>query len=164
MLDDISFMAGWLRNKLIVRLFLDIDNQCLNGDGVAPNVNGVINQSTAFAAGTFANTVDSANDVDSLVVAKNQVKIANQGVQNLTIMLNPSDVATLLLTKLSASDKRYVDRLIMVGSTLMLDGTPIIENNNVTAGDFLVGDFSKAIIAQKSGIMVEVGLDGNDFH
>ena len=51
----------------------------------------------------------------------------------------------------------------MVGSTLMLDGTPIVENNNVTAGDFVVGDFSKAIIAQKSGIMVEIGLDGNDF-
>jgi len=163
MLDDISFMAGWLRNKLIVRLFLDVDNQCLNGDGVAPNVNGVINQSTAFAAGTFANQVDNANDVDSLVVAKNQVKIANQGVSALTIMMNPSDVAGLLLTKLSTTDKRYVDRLIMVGSTLMLDGTPIIENNNMAVGDFLVGDFSKAIIAQKSGIMVEIGLDGNDF-
>lgn len=163
MLDDVTFMAGWLRNKLIVRLFLDVDNQCLNGDGIAPNVNGIINQSTAFAAGTFAGAVDNANDVDSLVVAMNQIKIANQGVNNLTIMMHPSEVASLKLEKLSATDKRYVDRLMMVGSTLNLDGTPIVENTNITVGDFLVGDFSKATIVQKSSISVEVGLDGNDF-
>ena len=163
MLDDVTFMAGWLRNKLIIRLFLDVDNQCLNGNNVAPNLNGVINQATAFAAGTFAGTVDNANDVDSLVVAMNQIKIANQGVNNLTIMMHPSDVTALKLEKLSATDKRYVDRLIQVGSTLTLDGVRIVENNNIAAGDFLVGDFSKATIVQKSGIMVEVGLDGNDF-
>ncbi len=163
MLDDVSFMAGWLRNKLIVRLFLDIDNQCLNGNNAAPNLNGVINQATAFAAGTFANTVDNANDVDSLVVGVNQIKIANQGVNNLTIQMNPSDVTALKLEKLSTTDKRYVERLMMVAGSLSLDGVPIVENVNITAGDFLIGDFSKATIVQKSSISVEVGLDGNDF-
>lgn len=163
MLDDVTFMAGWLRNKLIVRLFLDVDNQVLNGNNAAPNLNGVINQATPWAAGVFAGTVDNANDVDSLVVGKTQIKTANQGSNNLVIMMHPEDVAGLLLEKLSATDKRYVDRLIMVGSTLTLDGTPIIENNNIASGNFLIADFSKATIAQKSGIMVEVGLDGNDF-
>ena len=163
MLDDATFMESWLRNKLIVRLLLDVDNQCLNGNGTAPNINGVLTQATAFAAGTFAGTVDNANSVDVLVVAMNQIKIANQGVSNLTIEMHPSDVTALKLVKLSATDKRYIDRLLMVGSTLTLDGVPIIENNNIAAGDYLVGDFSKATIVQKSGIMVEIGLDGNDF-
>jgi HK97 family phage major capsid protein len=163
MLDDVSFMAGWLRNKLIIRLFLDVDNQCLNGDNTGQNLNGIINQATAFAAGTFANTVDSANDVDSLVVAINQIEIANQGTGNLQIQMHPSDVAALKLVKLSATDKRYIDRLVDVAGQLSLDGVPIVKNNNITAGDFLVGDFSKATIVQKGGIMVEVGLDGNDF-
>ena len=43
MLDDVTFMSGWLRNKLILRLFLDVDNQCLNGDGTGQNLNGIIN-------------------------------------------------------------------------------------------------------------------------
>ena len=163
MLDDVTFMEGWLRNKLIVRLFLDIDNQVLNGDDAAPNLNGVINQSTTWAAGSFAGTVDNANDVDSLVVGVTQIKTANQGVSNLTIMMHPEDVAALKLEKLSSTDKRYVDRLIMVAGSLSLDGVPIIENNNITAGDFLIADFSKATIVQKSSIMVEIGLDGNDF-
>jgi len=126
-------------------------------------LNGIINQATAFAAGTFANTVDNANDIDSLVVAMNQIEIANQAVEGLQIMMHPSDVAALKLVKLSATDKRYVDRLIDAAGQLSLDGVPIIKNTNITVGDFLVGDFSKATIVQKSGIMVEVGLDGNDF-
>ena len=163
MIDDVPFMSSWLRNKLIIRLFLAVDNMVLNGDGTGTELNGVINQSTTFAAGTFAGTVDNANDVDSLVVAMNQIKIANQGVNNLTIMMHPSDVTALLLVKLSASDKRYIDRLISVGGSLMLDGVKIVENNNLTAGNFLVGAFGRATIVQKSGITVKVGLNGSDF-
>ena len=59
-------MAGWLRNKLIVRLFIRIDSQVLDGDGTGTNLNGVITQSTAWAAGNFADTVEQANDVDTL--------------------------------------------------------------------------------------------------
>ena len=162
MLDDVAFMEGWLRNKLIVRLFLDVDNQVLNGNGTAPNLKGIIAYATAFAAGTFAGTVDSANDADSLVVAANQIRLANHNGA-LTIMMHPSDVAALKLVKLSASDKRYVERLMMVGSSMSLDGIPIIENTNIAQGDFLIGDFAKGTIVEKSGIEVEIGLDGSDF-
>jgi len=164
MLDDVSFMSGWLRNKLIVRLFLDVDNQCLNGNNVAPNLNGVLNQSTAFSAPTgLALAIDSANEVDVLVAAITQIRLANQGVSNLTIMMNPVDVALMQSTKVTSTDRRYVERLANVGGSLSLDGTPIIVNNNITQGDYLVGDFSKSTIVQKSGIMVDVGFDGNDF-
>ena len=167
MLDDATFMSGWLRNKLIVRLLLDVDSQCLNGNGTAPNLKGIVSYATAFSPGSFAtgsaNAVDSANNADVLVVAMNQIKLANQGTQALTIQMNPTDAAALKTIKLTATDKRYVDRLLQVGSTLMLDGTPILENNDITVGSYLIGDFSKATIVQKSGITVEVGLDGSDF-
>lgn len=163
MLDDVSFMSGWLRNKLIVRLLNDVDNQVLNGDNIAPNLNGIINQATTFAAGSFAGTVDNANNVDSLVVSMDQIKVANQSVSNLAIIMHPSDVTQLKLEKLSSTEKRYVDRLLQVGSTLMMDGVPIVETNAMTQGDFLIGDMSKATIVQKSDIMIEVGRDGNDF-
>lgn len=169
MLDDVSFMAGWLRNKLIVRLLLSVDNQCLNGDGSNNTVNGLMNQAIAFAPGTFAtgqaNAVENANAVDVLVVAMNQIKLLNQGVSNLTIQMNPTNVAALKMIKVlaSATDNRYVTRLLQVGSTLMLDGVPILENNNMAVGSYLVYDSSKATIVEKSSIMVEVGLDGSDF-
>jgi len=162
MLDDVSFMAAWLRNKLIVRLFLRVDSQVLVGGGTGTDLNGIYTQATAFAAGSFALSVDNANDVDSLVVAANQIRIANH-MGALSIFMHPSDVTALKLIKLSATDKRYVDRLLQVGSTMTLDGIPIIETTVLTVGTFLIGDLSKALIAEKGGIMVDVGLDGNDF-
>jgi HK97 family phage major capsid protein len=162
MLQDVSFMATWLRNKLITRLFNVIDSQVLLGDGTGTNLNGVFTQATAFAAGSFALTVDNANNADSLVVAANQIRLANHDGA-LTIIMHPTDVTKLKLVKLSTSDKRYVDRLLQVGSTMMLDGMPIVETTAMTAGSFLIGDFSKAIIAEKGAIAVEVGLDSGDF-
>jgi HK97 family phage major capsid protein len=162
MLDDASFMAAWLRNKLITRLFLRIDSQVLVGGGTGTDLNGLVTQATAFAAGSFALAVDNANDVDSLVVAANQIRLANHA-GSLTIFMHPDDVTSLKLVKLSATDKRYVDRLMQVGSSMVLDGIPIVETTAMTQGDFLIGDLSKALIAEKGGIMVEVGTDGNDF-
>tara|TARA_R110000796_G_scaffold11397_2_gene37872 strand:- start:256 stop:1527 length:1272 start_codon:yes stop_codon:yes gene_type:complete len=164
MLDDVSFMAAWLRNKLIVRLFLRVDSQVLVGGGTGTDLNGIYTQATVFAAGTFALAVDNANDVDSLVVAANQIRLANH-MGALSIFMHPSDVAALKLVKVlaTATDNRYVERLLMVGSTMTLDGMPIIETTVMVQGTFLVGDLSKALIAEKGGIMVDVGLDGNDF-
>ena len=105
---------------------------------------------------------DSANDVDSLVVAINNIRNANHNGA-LTIVMHPEDVTSLKLVKLSATDKRYVDRLMQVGSTMRLDGVPIVETTAMTAGTFLVGEMSKALVAEKGSIMVEVGLDGSDF-
>ena len=162
MLDDVSFMGAWLRNKLIVRLFLRVDSQVLVGDGTGTNLNGLYTQATTFAAGTFALAIDNANDADSLVVAANQIRIANHN-GSLSIFMHPDDVTAFKVVKITATDKRYLNRLLQVGSTMMLDGMPIIETTAMTQGTFLIGDLSKALIAEKGGIMVDVGTDGNDF-
>lgn len=162
LLDDPTFMASWLRNKLVVRLFLRIDSQVLVGGGTGTNLNGIYTQATTWAAGSFALAVDSANDVDSLVVGIDQIRNANHNGA-LTIVMHPSDVTALKLVKLTATDKRYVDRLMQVGSTMQLDGNRIVETTAMAAGTFLIGEMGKAIVAEKGAISVDVGLDGNDF-
>ncbi len=97
-----------------------------------------------------------------MVVAMNQIKIAEQGMPNY-ILMHPSDVTALKLYKVSSSDRRYVDRLVNVGSTLVLDGVQIVETTLVTAGQYLVGDFSLATLYDKGSLRIEMGLDGNDY-
>jgi HK97 family phage major capsid protein len=166
MLTEASWMAGWIRNKLIVRLFVDIDEQVLVGGGTGTDLNGILTQATAFSAGTFAtgsaNEIDNANNADVLVVAALNIRLANH-YGNLTIFMNPVDVAVLKTIKLSATDKRYVDRLMLMGSTLSLDGMPIVETSAMTVGSYVIGDVAKAMIAEQGSIKVDVGLDGNDF-
>ena len=166
MLDDVAFMAAWLRNKLMTRLFLRIDSQVLVGGGTGTDLNGILTQATAFAAGTFAtgsaNDIDNANQADVLVVAALNIRVANHS-EDLSIFMNPVDIAVLKTVKLSATDKRYVDRLMFMGSTLSLDGMPIISTTAMTAGSYVIGALSKALLAEKGGIRVEVGLDADDF-
>jgi HK97 family phage major capsid protein len=162
MLDDIDFIESEIRNELTRELLKAVEAGVYSGNGLTVNLNGIYTVATAFAAGTFANTVDNANEVDVLTVAINQIEIANQERPNY-IMMHPSDVTKLMVTKLSSTDKRYVDRLIQVGSSLTLDGIPIVKTTLVTVGEYLVGDFNKALLYEKGGLNITIGLDADDF-
>ena len=162
MLDDIDFIESEIRAELMRELMKDIEQTAYNGNGTAPNLNGVYTVATTFAAGGFAGTVDNANNVDSLVVAMNQIALAEQDMPN-AVFMHPSDITALKLVKVTATDKRYVDRLIMVAGALSLDGVAIIPTTLVTAGEFLMGDFSKASLYDKGSLRIEIGLDADDW-
>jgi HK97 family phage major capsid protein len=162
MLDDIDFIESEINNELEREMLKKIESGIYSGDGLGTNLNGIRTVAPAFAAGTFALTVDNANEVDVLTVAMNQIAIAEQD-EPTAILMHPSDVTKLLLIKVSATDKRYVDRLIMVAGNLMLDGVPIIKTTLVTAGQYLIGNFRDALVFDKGGVTYDIGLDGNDF-
>jgi hypothetical protein len=77
--------------------------------------------------------------------------------------MHPTDVAKLLVIKVSATDKRYVDRLQIIAGQLSLDGVPIIKTTLVTAGTYLVGAFNLATMYDMGSISIQMGLDGNDW-
>ena len=162
MLDDIDFIQSEINNELMRLLMLDIELTAYSGNGTAPALNGIRTVATAFAAGTFAATVDNANEADVLTVAINQIAIANQEAPN-AILMHPSDITKLKLYKVSATDRRYIDRLIFIGNTLTLDGVPMIGTTLVTAGTYLVGNFNMSTMYQKDAVTINMGLDGNDW-
>jgi HK97 family phage major capsid protein len=162
MLDDIDFIESEINNELLRELNKDIELTAYSGDNTAPAMNGVRTVATAFSAGDFALAIDNANEADVLVVAINQIAIAEQP-EPTAILMHPTDVAKLLVIKVSATDRRYVDRLQMVAGQLSLDGIPIIKTTLVTAGTYLVGAFNLATLYDKGAISLEMGLDGNDF-
>ena len=162
MLGDIDFMQSEINNELTRELLKDVESQVYEGDGTGNNLNGIRTVSTAFAAGTFAGNVDNANVVDVLAVAMNQIMIAEQGMPNY-ILMHPSDVTALKLVKVSSTDKRYVERLALIGGNLSLDGIPIIASTLVTQDEYLIGNFDFATVCQKGAPSIEVGRDSDDF-
>lgn len=160
MLDDISFMQGEIDRELIGNTLEKVDKDCFVGTG-ANVIQGILVSAnyTAYNAGQYAGTVGSANLVDVLITAMAQMSASFYRASR--IFLNPSDVATLKLTK--DKDHNYINRLMVTAEGLSLDGVPISESYHVTAGDFAVCDMSQIRMYVKEEIGLEFGLDGNDF-
>ena len=162
MLGDASYMASEINNELTREVVKAAETQVYSGSGAANQLSGIKTTATDFSAGAFSLAVDNANEVDVLVVAMNQILLAEHDPANY-ILMNPSDVTKLKMIKVSATDRRYVERLAMVAGELSLDGTAIIPTTLVAQGEYLVGNFALANVLVKDGLQIEIGLDADDF-
>ena len=141
MLADTQQLTSYISNRVPAKLLEVEDDQILGGNGVAPNLNGLYNSGTNFdtsASGAFYQSVDSANEFDVLVAAINQLALSNYKPNY--ILLNPTDFHKILLLKDSQS--RYLKDQVYQGIQPSFMGVPVIINNEVNAGSFLVGDFN----------------------
>ena len=162
MLEDVEGVVSLVQNKLTTKVRLALEKYVYDGDGISPNLEGISTVAPTFASGTFAGTVDNANNVDVLAVAQNQIELADCTMPT-AIFMNPSDVTSLLLEKVSSTDKRYIERLQMIAGTLSFDGVPVVKSTMVPAGEFLMGDFTKANVDYKKGFTVEIGYNADNF-
>jgi HK97 family phage major capsid protein len=162
MVNDISFMTAEINNELMRELLKDVENQVYQGDNVGSNLNGIKTVATPFAAGSFAGTVDNANEADVLTVAMNQIQVAEQDDADYAFV-HPNTITTLKLIKTSTTDRRYIDRLAMVAGQLSLDGVALIPTTLVADGEYLIGNFASATVYDKGEMSIEVGRDSNDF-
>jgi len=142
-LKDVNFLSSEINSELLSDLRVELDNQLLTGDGIAPNLSGITTVATAWAAGDFANDITAPNNADVLRVALNQIWIAGKGnyIPNY-ILMHPTDVATLDVAKIS--DGRYIEIPYYDAEGPSMVRIPILQNTNITAGTFLVGDFNRA--------------------
>lgn len=164
MLDDIEWIESEINNELGRELLKAVESTTYSGNGTGQAHNGLITVASSFTAGAMAGTVDNANEVDVLASAATQIAINQEGdaVPNY-IFMNPIDVYKMKTLKVSATDRRYVERVQMVGSTLMMDGIAIIESTLITAGDYLIADFNKCLSVQRSAVRFDIGLENDDF-
>lgn len=162
MLADLSFMRGEVNRDLMESVEQNIDNGLLNGNGTAPNLNGVINQATTWTAGTFAGTITNATIIDVLRVAKSNIEASNFTPTH--IVLHPEDVAKIELAKSTNGEYTYpVFYNLGQVPNMILSGMIVVPSKNMTAGTFLVGDFSKFHVKVREDINMTIGYDQDDF-
>jgi len=137
MLNDTPQLTSYLSARAPEKLLEVEDNQILNGTGVAPQLSGIISDATAFAAGGFANAIESANEFDVLTVALNQLALANYAADY--IMINPTDFHKILLLK--SSQNEYLVKDWNQGLQPRINGVPVILNTAITSDKYLVGNF-----------------------
>jgi HK97 family phage major capsid protein len=159
LIDDIPYMESLINEDLMKRVALKVDEQILSGSGLGANMKGIFTSATPFAAGTFALGVTSANRYDVLAIAVTQV-YTNNFTPNY-ILLNPTDVAQMDVTKTSTGE--YVLPAFVSRDGKEVKAVPIILNNGIPAGQYLVMDSTAAEIYTRSGLQVSIGYENDDF-
>jgi HK97 family phage major capsid protein len=165
-LDDIPALAGEINNELVTLIKLKKDSEVLAGAGTGNTLSGVITNATAFTGGALALSVVTPNNYDVLVAGITQIATAEvisgqpAGFMANIIVMNPSDVALMKLTK--DANKNYIFPVTLPGSTSVME-VPVISNARMTAGDFLIMDSSKGNLRIKEDITLSVGYENDDF-
>lgn len=160
MVADLPFMQGEINGELMELIELKLDEQILSGDGTGENLVGILTNAQTFTGAGFLASVPQANESDVLRIALTQV--ANNNFDANYILLNPQDAAKLELTKDANGQYTYLVTVTMDGVS-RVKGVPVIENNGVTAGDFLVGDFTKSNLRVREEMEISVGYVNDDF-
>ena len=161
MLDDTPGLQSYLSQRLPAKIMTVVDDQLLNGSGSSPNQLGLMNGGTTFAAGSFANAIESAQELDVLVVSANQLALSNYAANG--IILNPSDFHKLYLLKDSTNEYLRGNSVVTSEGFTRINGIPVYLNNKMAAGSFVVGDFSQGSqVFQRENLTVDFGYENND--
>ena len=161
MLDDTPGLQAYLSQRLPAKIMTVVDDQLLNGSGVSPNQLGLINGGTSFAAGGFANAIESAQELDCLIVSANQLALANYAANG--IILNPTDFHKLYLLKDTTNEYLRGNSVVSSDGFLRINGIPVYLNNKMAAGSFVVGDFAQGSqIFQRENLKLDFAYENND--
>lgn len=161
MLSDLAFVRSEINNDLMESVAQNIDTQLLNGTGTGANLNGVLASATAWSAGSFAGTITNPTIIDVLRVAKAQVE-GNDFLPT-HIVLNPADVAKIELSKTTTGEYTYPNFTEGMAPNMQLSGLVVVPSTNLSAGTFLVGDFTKFNVRMREGMNIQVGYENDDF-
>jgi HK97 family phage major capsid protein len=121
---------------------IQLGTQILLGNNAGENHNGVYTQAPAFAKQTGVGTLTGVTMRDVLEHAYLQVRVAGKGsFRPNAVLMNPVDVTKLKTLKDSTG--QYIMPLYLSNTGFDVNGIPIVEDDNIVAGNFLMGDFTK---------------------
>lgn len=166
MLKDVpNFMAellNWVTDEVVKKE----NTAFITGSGTAPQCWGIKTLSTAIGdPGIYTSfpgwTAANVTEYDILLLAIAAVQ-ANNFMTNV-IIINPATMVNLLAIK--TSTPYQVPQLMQVNGVnqLTMMGIPIIQDTNMTADNFVVGDAKRFRIRDYEDLIINFGTDTDDF-
>lgn len=158
-LDDAPQLRDLIDTELRYGLALVEETQLLSGDGVSPNLHGLIPQSTAFAD-PLDGQITTPNQIDRIGSAILQSALADFPATG--IILHPSDWQ--LMRMLKDGEARYILGAPGTDIDPVLFGLPVVATKAIAAGSFLLGNFQEAAtLYDRWSPRVEISTEHADF-
>jgi HK97 family phage major capsid protein len=154
--EDAPAMQAYIQGRLITFLQLAEENQLLNGDGVAPNLLGILANP---GIQTQAKGTDTAPDA----IYKAATKIQTVAFLDASaIVMNPTDWQNIRLLK--DANGQYLFGSPLAGDVERLFGYTVVKTAAIAAGTSLVGSFDLGgMIFRRTGIAFAVSTEHADF-
>lgn len=150
--DDIDWLMSEVQGELVTLMTLKLDADILNGTIATNGFDGVYTLATAFNSG--GKTLEAgvkANNFDVLKFAATQIKKAN--FKPNYVVLHPDDILAMELSRDQDGNYLWPPYLNV---TPQFSGIQIVENNGMTSGSYLIGDFTKAKFWTRKGMELKI--------
>lgn len=164
LLADLPQLTSFIQNSMLKRVNVAIENQLFSGTGVAPYIKGATEWAASFAAGSLANTIPAANEIDVIHAVANQVDLAF-GTPN-AIFVHPDTLNKIFGLKSSTGEPLYKDYMDWsiggMGRNLVVAGMQVIATPAVTAGTFVGGDMKVLNVLFRESLNIRLTPSGED--
>lgn len=155
-LEDVSQARGYVDNRLRFMLRQRLDSQILNGNGVAPNLQGILN-----TPGIQNQALGEDVVPDAVYKAMQLVRVMGRALPN-AVILHPFDWQKIRL--LRTADGIYIWGSPSEPGPERIWGLPVAQADVIPEGTGLVGDFANFIeLSERRGIEVQISNSHADF-
>ena len=152
-LEDVDGIQSYLNNRLTFMLKQRLDGQLIVGNGVAPNLTGLLNVTG------IQSFVMAGNRFDAVYEGIKRVRVTGRAEPNV-ILFHPNDWQQLRLMR--TNDGLYILGNPTEPGPARIWGSPIVETTAETENTVLVGDFINFCqLFEKKGVEIQIS-DSHD--
>lgn len=154
--EDAPAMRSYVQGRMTIFLQLAEENQLLNADGVAPNLEGILENSGIQTQAKSTDTIP-----DAIYKAATKIEV-NSFLSATGVVLHPNDWQRVRLLKDSVGN--YLFGSPMIGDLERIFGYAVVKTQAIAEGTGLVGAFdSAAMVLRRTGISFAVSTEHSDF-
>jgi HK97 family phage major capsid protein len=155
-LEDVDGVQSYLEQRLTFGNRQRLDYQVLNGDGVAPNLTGVLNNGDLQTQAKGADPVP-----DAVYKAMTLVRVTGRAFPN-AFIAHPNDWQDVRL--LRTADGIYIWGSPSEAGPERIWGLQVAQSDAITENTGLIGDFANFCkLYERRGMEVMMGWDSDDF-
>lgn len=154
LLDDIDGLATWVEDELLYQVFFKASTTLMTGVLDTETPAGIQTLSVVNAFAALGLNTTNANIWDVCRAAVAQFRAGNFVGYNVTIFLNPIDMANAVMTKAQNQGQTFIPPAT---------GAILVEDNNIPQGYFQAALLDLYKISVYKSFTMQWGLENDDF-
>lgn len=158
---DNQALAAYVNARMVYGVNRRVETQLGAGDGVAPNISGILDSGN-FTAHGYADANLGSVLKKVVLIRKVIADLWAASYPATAILVNPADWATIEIDILTSSSNAVRVGVNAAGQQTLF-GVPVVQSVGITADSFAVGNFAMhGTIYDREGVVVELSDSDSD--